>query len=162
MKRRQKLPDPERPYYGFRLVERLNIASIAGLSTAMTGYLWANRLLPVSLAHRAEAEINALFAIWAAALLYSLARPAKRAWIELLWFAAALLALLPVLNALTTRRPLWRSLADDDWVYAGFDLMMWALAALHAALAVRTARHRPRTEAAGKPRVNVLATQEDA
>ncbi|TDG08138.1 PepSY domain-containing protein [Paraburkholderia guartelaensis] len=162
VKRRQKLPDPERPYFGFRFVERLNIASIAGLSIAMTGYLWANRLLPVSLMHRAEAEINAFFAIWAATLFYALARPAKRAWIELLWFASALLALLPVLNALTTQRPLWRSLANGDWVYAGFDLMMWALAALHAALAIRTARHRPSAKAAGKRRVSALAAQEDA
>ena len=45
VKRRQKLPDPDRPYFGFRLVERLNIASIAGLSIAMTAFLWANRLL---------------------------------------------------------------------------------------------------------------------
>ncbi|WP_322028361.1 PepSY-associated TM helix domain-containing protein [Paraburkholderia sp. J76] len=162
VKRRQKLPDPERPYFGFRLVERLNIASIAGLSIAMTGYLWANRLLPVSLANRAEAEINAFFAIWAVTLLYALARPAKRAWIELLWFAAALLALLPVVNALTTQRPLWRSLADGDWVYAGFDLMMLALAALHAALAVRTARHRQRAKVAGKRGESALAAQEDA
>ena len=46
VKRRQKLPDPERPYFGFRVVERLNIASIAGLSIAMTAFLWGNRLLP--------------------------------------------------------------------------------------------------------------------
>lgn len=166
VKRRQKLPDPARPYFGFRLVERLNIASIAGLSIAMTAYLWANRLLPIALANRADAEINVFFAIWAATLLYALARPAKRAWIELLWCAAALLALLPVLNAITTQRPFWHSVAVGDWVYAGFDLMMWAFAALHAALAVRTARHRPRVKAAGKKarksRAGALREQEDA
>jgi uncharacterized iron-regulated membrane protein len=160
VKRRQKLPDPQRPHFGFRLVERLNIASIAGLSIAMTSYLWANRLLPVSLAHRAEAEINVFFAIWAAALLHALVRPAKRAWIELLWTAAALLALLPVLNAFTTSRPLWRSVADGDWVYAGFDLMMWALAASHAALAMRTARHRPRVKAVDERKPVALVQQE--
>jgi uncharacterized iron-regulated membrane protein len=160
VKRRQKLPDPERPYFGFRLVERLNIASIAGLSIAMTGFLWANRLLPVALTHRADAEVNVFFAVWVATLFYALARPAKRAWIELLWVAAALLALLPVLNALTTQRPLWRSLAEGDWVYTGFDLMMWALAALHAALALRTARHRPREKAVEKRRVVSLVQQE--
>jgi uncharacterized iron-regulated membrane protein len=161
VKRRQKLPDPTRPHFGFRLVERLNIASIAGLSIAMTGFLWANRLLPVSLAHRADAEINAFFAIWAATLFYAFARPAKRAWIELLWCAAAALALLPALNAFMTPRPLWRSIANGDWVYAGFDLMMWALAALHAVLAVRTARHRPR-EKASKRRTLAIAQEEDA
>ncbi|KAF1026293.1 MAG: hypothetical protein GAK40_01270 [Burkholderia plantarii] len=136
VKRRQSLPDPERPYFGFRLVERLNIAAIAGLSIAMTAYLWGNRLLPTGLAHRSDMEVHVFFAVWGATLLYAIARPARRAWIELLWLATALLALLPVLNVLTTDRPFWHSLASGDWVYTGFDLMMWAFAALHALLAV--------------------------
>jgi len=140
VKRRTKLPDPQRPHVGFRLVERLNVASIAGLSVAMTGFLWANRLLPLAVEARAEAEINLFFAVWAATLVYAIVRPARRAWIELLWLATALLALLPVLNAMTTPRPLWHSVATGDWVYAGFDLVTWAFAALHAALAIRTAR----------------------
>jgi hypothetical protein len=144
VKRRAKLPDPERPYFGLRLVGRLNIAAIAGLSVAMTAFLWGNRLLPVDLSARASREIDLFFVAWAATLLYALVRPAKRAWVELLWLAAALLALLPVLNALTTNRPLWRSIATGDWVFAGFDLMMWALAALHAMLALRTAKHAGR------------------
>lgn len=150
VKRRQKLPDPARPYLGFRLVERLNIASIAGLSVAMTSFLWGNRLLPVGIAARDEAEINVFFTVWAATLLYAMMRPAKRAWIELLWLAAAMLALLPVLNALTTDRPFWRSIARGDWVFAGFDLMMLAFALLHASLALRVTHHRPRVKAALK------------
>lgn len=149
VKRRQKLPDPDRPYFGFRLVERLNIAAIAGLSVAMTAFLWGNRLLPVDLAARGSREIDLFFAVWAGTLLYALARPARKAWIELLWLAAALLALLPGLNALTTQRPFWHSVATGDWVYAGFDLMMWALAALHAVLAWRTMRHTGRARRAG-------------
>ncbi len=114
LKRRQKLPDPARPYFGFWLVERLNIANIAGLSVAMTGYLWANRLLPLALGSRADAEVNVFFAVWGATFLYAFARPAKRAWIELLWLAVALFALTPVLNALMTQRPLWPSIAQGD------------------------------------------------
>lgn len=151
VKRRAKLPDPARPYFGFRLVERLNIAAIAGLSIAMAGMLWANRLLPLDLAARAEWEIHAFFIVWGGALAWALARPARRAWIELLWLAAAALALLPVLNALTTDRPLWRSLAEGDWVFAGLELTLIALACLHAALAVRAARHQPKTKPARKP-----------
>jgi len=90
------------------------------------------------------------FAVWGATLLHAFVRPAKRAWIESLWLATALLAFLPVLNALTTDRPLWRSIEQGDWVFAGFDLMMWAFAALHAALALRVARHRPCVKPAGK------------
>ena len=42
-------------------------------------------------------------------------------------------------DALTTQRPLWHSLAQGDWVFAGVDFMCWALAVLHAVLAMRTA-----------------------
>jgi hypothetical protein len=150
VKRRQKLADPARPYVGFWLVERLNIASIAGLSIAMTSFLWGNRLLPLGIAARDDAEVNVFFAMWGATLLYAFVRPARRAWIELLWLATAMLAFVPALNALTTNRPLWRSIAQGDWVFAGFDLMMWAFALLHAALAIRVTRHRPRTKPVGK------------
>ncbi|WP_422650036.1 PepSY domain-containing protein [Cupriavidus sp. H18C1] len=162
VKRRQKLPDPERPYFGFWLVERLNIAAIAGLSVAMTAMLWANRLLPAELAARGAWEIHLFFIAWAATLLVALLRPARKAWIELLWLGAALLALLPVLNALTTDRGLWRSVADGDWVFAGFDLMMWALAALHAMLALRTARHRPRIKPARRTRASTATATTSA
>ena len=140
VKRRQKLPDPDRPYFGFRLVERLNIASIAGLSIAMTAFLWVNRLLPHPLEGRADWEIHAFFIVWALTLLHALVRPARSAWVEQLWAASALLFLLPVLNALTTQRPLWHSLVEGDWIFAGMDIMCWALALLHAVLAMRTAR----------------------
>ena len=151
VKRRQKLPDPARPYFGFHVVERLNIAGIAGLSVAMTGFLWANRLLPATLADRANWEIHAFFIVWGLTLAHAVLRPAKRAWVEQLWLGAALLALLPVLNAVTTHRPLWRSLGEGDWVFIGMDAMCWALAALHAVLAVRTDRHQPMLRPARKP-----------
>lgn len=153
VKRRRKLADPERPHWGFRLVERLNIAAIAGLSIAMTAYLWANRLLPLATPHRAAAEVEVFFAAWCAALVHAVLRPARRAGIELLWLAAAAMALLPALNALTTRRPFWHSVATHDWVYAGFDLTMWAFAALHAMFAICAARHRPGPQAMRAPRV---------
>src|SRR3546814_9535947 len=135
VKRRRRLPDPDRPHFGFRLVERLNIAAVAGLSIAMTSFLWANRLLPQAMAGRAGWEIHVFFIVWALALLHAVLRPAKQAWVEQLWTGAALLALLPVLGAVITQRPLWHSLSEGDWVFAGIELMFWALAALHAALA---------------------------
>ncbi|WP_398478285.1 PepSY-associated TM helix domain-containing protein [Tardiphaga sp.] len=165
VKRRQKLPDPQRPYFGFRLVERLNIASIAGLSIAMTAFMWGNRLLPTTLAGRSNWEVDLFFIVWAATLLHAVLRPAKAAWVEQLWAAAALLALLPVLNAVTTQRPLWHSLAQGDWIFAGIDLMCWVLAALHVALALRTARHRvkaPAKRKAARPSAMVVASGEAA
>ncbi|RJF74386.1 PepSY-associated TM helix domain-containing protein [Rhodopseudomonas palustris] len=163
VKRRQKLPDPAHPYFGFRLVERLNIASIAGLSIAMTAFLWANRLLPLPMPDRAFWEIHVFFIVWGVTLLHALLRPAKAAWREQLWAATVLLALVPVLNAATTQRPLWRSLADGDWAFAGVELMCCALALLHAVLAIRTARHGTRSRDEAPPRgVGAIATSEAA
>src|SRR5690606_33976884 len=38
--------------FGHRLVEVLNIGTVAGLPLAIAGYFWANRLLPAELAQR--------------------------------------------------------------------------------------------------------------
>ncbi len=161
VKRRAKLPDPEKPYFGFRLVERLNIAAIAGLPVAMTAFFWLNRLLPLSTAQRAAWEIHGFFIIWAGTLAWALMRPAKRAWVELFWLAATLMVLLPVLNVFTTDRSLFKSLRNGDWLFAGFDLAMLVFAALHAYLAMRTARHQPRTKPVRKKR-SALATRASA
>jgi hypothetical protein len=92
------------------------------------------------MAGRADWEIHTLFAVWLAALFYALARPLARAWIELLWLASAAYLAVPVLNVLTTDRHLGRSLASGDWVFAGFDLTMLALAAAWAWMAVKLRR----------------------
>ncbi|RYF54524.1 MAG: PepSY domain-containing protein, partial [Comamonadaceae bacterium] len=164
VKRRARLPDPDRPYFGFWLVERLNIAAIAGLSIGMAGMLWANRLLPLGLAERRDWEIHAMFIAWGATLLWAFARPARKAWVELLWAGAAVLALLPLVNALTTERNLWVSLRSGDWVFAGLELTLLALAAAHAALAVRTARFKPKArpvrKTAAKPAAAVAPLHE--
>ena len=151
VKRRQKLPDPDKPYFGFRVVERLNIAAIAGLPLAMAAMLWANRLLPMDLDKRAEWEVHVMFIVWATTLAHAVLRPAKRAWIELFWLGAAAMVLLPVLNAVTTDRPIWRSVAQGDWVFVGVEAMFWVLGALLAWLAIRTAR-APKMKALVKKR----------
>jgi len=157
VKRRQKLGDPARPHFGFRLVEKLNIASIAGLSIAMAGFLWGNRLLPQGMAERTAWEVHVFFILWALTLAHAMLRPSRRAWIEQFWVGAAALALLPVLSALTTDRPLWRSLAQGDWVFVGFELMLWVLSGLHVWLAVRTARHQgPKRRVARAPSAPVV------
>lgn len=132
-------------HFGMRLVEALNVATIAGLPLAMAAFFWANRLLPLAMANRADWEFNCLFAVWLAGLFYALGRPLRRAWIELLWAASAAFALIPLLNALTTDRHLGKSLPQGDWVIAGFDLTMLALGSAFAFVAVKvTRRLKPR------------------
>jgi len=125
---------------GLRVVERLNIASVAGLSIAMSAFLWGNRLLPVDMTQRAAWEIHLFFIVWLLALGHAMLRPVAKAWFEQWCTAAVLLALLPVLNALTSERNLFASIRSGDWVFAGVDLTVLALAGLHAVLAVRSWR----------------------
>ncbi|MEZ2299886.1 PepSY-associated TM helix domain-containing protein [Variovorax sp. RCC_210] len=106
----------------YRLVEALNVAAIAGLALACVGYLWANRLLPVGLAHRADRELQVFFALWAVALLHAFVRQPARAWREQLAALAALCLLLPALNLLTTGDHLLAQWLRGDWESAGVEM----------------------------------------
>lgn len=125
---------------GLRLVEILNVATLAGLPLGLAAYFWANRLLPVTMADRAAWEFHALFLVWAWSFLFATWRPLKRAWLELLWLTAAAYALIPVLNVLTTDRHLGITLPYGDWGLAGFDLTMFGLAATFAYIAIKMKR----------------------
>lgn len=142
VKRRSKLPDPSRPHFGFRLVEKLNIATIAGFPIGIATYFLANRLLPLQMTDRADHEIDSLFLAWLAVLLWSLVRPAARAWPEMLGLAAALFAAVPLVNAVTTARGLPVSLLAGDWLFVSFDLVMLLLALGFAMAARKAARKR--------------------
>jgi uncharacterized iron-regulated membrane protein len=88
-----RLPKPGVGHpWSLRLVEGLNIATIAGLPMAIAAYFLANRLLPVGLADRAAWEIRAFFAVWLAVALIAPFRPRVRAWPDMLSAAAALYA----------------------------------------------------------------------
>ena len=130
----------QRREFGFRLVECLNIGTIAGLPLAVAVYFWANRLLPADFAGRRDWEAHAMFIAWGLALLYPALRPTLQAWIEELWLAAAAFVLLPVLNMLTTARHLGVTLPAGDTVLAGFDLTMLAVGGFFALAACKVRR----------------------
>ncbi|MET1068809.1 MAG: PepSY-associated TM helix domain-containing protein [Pseudomonas prosekii] len=108
--------------FELRLVEVLNIASMSGLVIAVAVFFWANRLLPIGLAERADWEVNSFFIAWGLSLLHALLRRGRAAWVEQLALAALLFCAVPLLNALTTAHHLGVSLAQGDWAMAGFDL----------------------------------------
>ncbi len=141
-------------HFGLRLVENLNVATLAGLPLAVAAYFWANRLLPVALADRPAWEFHSLFAVWLGSFFYAMARPLGRAWVELLWAACAGYALVPLVNALTTDKHLGQTLAHGDWALAGVDLTMWGLAGIFALMAVKLAR---RLRPADMPQARPLA-----
>jgi len=126
--------------WGVGLAEWLNVSVIVGLPVAIAAYFWANRLLPVTMAERAEWETHCLFLTWGWLFLYAALRPRQRSWVEILWLAAAAFGLIPLLNWLTTDKHLGTTLAAGDWVLAGFDLTMLALAAVFGAMALKLQR----------------------
>ncbi|CAL4869275.1 hypothetical protein MMA231_03566 (plasmid) [Asticcacaulis sp. MM231] len=142
-KRRLKLPDPARPHFGFKLVEKLNIGFIAGFPTGIAVYFLANRLLPLGMTARADWEIHSLFIAWVAVLVWAFARPTKRGWVEAMSACAGLFALVPVVNAITTPRGLIHSLFSGDILFLSFDVLMLLTAAAYALAAWKTARHKP-------------------
>lgn len=99
VKRRERAPLS----IGNRLLERLNVGGLVGVPIGMVAFLIANRLLPLSMAARAEAEVSV--ALWSAgaALLLGLILPPTLGWPLLM----GLLALLCVLAA--TLGPVWTS-----------------------------------------------------
>ncbi|MGE8569808.1 MAG: PepSY-associated TM helix domain-containing protein [Achromobacter sp.] len=141
-KRRQKArPQDTREAFSLRLVDGLNAGTIAGVVFGVAAFFLANRLLPVDLPGRQLWESRAFFSAWALSLVYAFLFQ-HRKWQDLLAIAAAALALVPVVNALTTSRHLGVSLPEGDWVMAGFDLTCLASAVLFAWMSRKAARAR--------------------
>lgn len=157
VKRRERLPDPTRPHFGFRVVERLNVAVIGGLPLGIAAMFWANRLLDTGMKGRGAWEGHVLFLAWlAAAVLSFTARPA-RAWPLLLGLTGAALVALPLYDMVWTTRGLLRDVAAGDGVLAGIDAAMLVIGLALLLVARRVARHRPATRPA---RRNHMVTTE--
>lgn len=122
VKRRQKQLKAGRMSFGHALVERLNIAMIAGLPLAIAVYFWANRLISADFANRANWEVHSLYITLLLCFIYALGRPIVRAWIEILSLASLAYLLLPVLNLLTTDRHLGVTLLHTDFALASIDI----------------------------------------
>lgn len=124
------------------LAARLNVGAVTGVPIAILSFLYANRLLPIQMSGRAEAEVSAFFWAWGAALLFAILRPPQRAWREAFAFMALSAAALPFLSFGLTGRGLWAAVAAQDWLFTGFDLILFALAAFALTIA-RKARATP-------------------
>lgn len=152
VKERQAHQKAGRIGFGLRLVDVLNLGTLAGLPVAMAGFLWLNRLLPAGLPGRAAWETDGFFILWGLCLLHAAFRPHRRGWVEQLAAGGLLGLLLPVLNALTTGSHLGTTLPAGAWMLAGLDLTVCALGAALMASAVYLARRRAPEARARKPR----------
>jgi uncharacterized iron-regulated membrane protein len=125
---------------GYYLVDRLNIAVIAGFPLAFGAFFWSNRLLPAAFAFRSDWEINILFATWGMAFMHAFLRPSAQAWKEQLGLAAALYMLLPALDAVTAGRFLAQAWKIGNAAHLGFDATAAVVGLFFAHAAVRASR----------------------
>lgn len=136
------------------MVDSLNAAMIAGLPLALAAWLWGNRLIPTSIANRAEREMDLFFAVWLAALILAFGRPVRRVWTEQLAAAGALCMALPLLNFATTGEWAGVYVRQGDWSRAGVEFTAVALGLGVATIALKTARHaRQPSDGRGVPRM---------
>jgi len=111
-----------KPHLGHAIVERLNITGIGGLLLAIASYFCANRLLPVTLGDRADAEVIVFLITWFIVLCLSLfIRPIKL-WVALLAMTGASLCLLPFLDFFVNHHWLIQAIEHRNWLYLGADI----------------------------------------
>lgn len=140
LKRRAKALAAGRLGFGHGLVERLNLATIAGLPVAIAVFFWANRLLPVGLTDRGDWEVYGFLYAWGVMLLHPLVRPIMQAWHEQLWLGGVLYLLLPALDALTAGPHLQAAWLQRNWAHLGFNAAMLVLGLFLIAAARRVGR----------------------
>ncbi|MGN0937455.1 PepSY-associated TM helix domain-containing protein [Acinetobacter amyesii] len=128
--------------FGYRTVEVTNIAAIIGLPIACAAFFYANRFIPAQFENRSELEIRSFFIVWLLTPIYAMFRTHRQAWLELLAFATAIFALLPIVNFMTGGQPLWNTMANGQWMIASFDLAMWLLAILFAYSFYKVKKHK--------------------
>jgi len=146
-----RLPKPgERSLPGLRLVQALNVGTVAGLPGAIAAYFLANRLIPGGLAGRAEWEIRVFFATWLVMALVPLALRERQAWRSGLSSASVLFLAVPVVDALATGRQPATSWWSGNAVFLGFDAAMLGLAAVLAFAAYKLARYESRRRAVSR------------
>lgn len=134
---------------GYRLVERLNVATIAGLPVAIAVYFCANRFVPLGIPQRPEMEIKFFFIAWLVCAIHATVRPHRNAWIEQMAIGAGLFFVIPILNAFTGGRVLWSSIYHQQWMVASVDIACVVMGSL---LAWSVYKLQTKPAAATKPR----------
>ncbi|MDH2432080.1 PepSY-associated TM helix domain-containing protein [Pokkaliibacter sp. MBI-7] len=155
----QKLRPGQRKPFALRLLEVLNVGSIAGILIGLAVYFWANRLLPVTLENRRSWEINLFLISWGLTYLHALLRTHQQAWVEQLSLAGALTLTLPVLNGMTGGMSLLHSLSAGQWQVASFDLCALLLGGMYLYAAQKTHGYQPRP-ATARPQASRITNAE--
>ncbi len=140
-KKRRYVEFAQAPLTSAHIIERLNTATVAGLLLSIAALFWLNRILPLPLVERSVWEVRGFFFVWSVSLIHSLLRRNLLvSWQEQLYTAALLLAILPVVNAITTDSHLFVTIPGGNWAVAGVDLTSMAAGILLGVLARHIAR----------------------
>ena len=127
VKRRSKALKTGGGTFVYRFTEGLNLSCLLGLPAGVSVYLLANRLIPEEMSDRAMWEVNALFITWGLFTLYgvgkAILKKADFAWVSLTYITATFYALVPFVNAVTTKHNIIFSLKQQNWVFVGVDLL---------------------------------------
>ena len=125
---REKNKQSTSPSFGLKLVEGLNLATLMGLPLATVGYFYANRLLPLGLAERANKEVAVFFIVWAFTAVIAVFKRNTVTWYQLAIVNAGAWFLLPVVNSLMVSGHTFAYLRAQQWVLFGFDVVCWVVA----------------------------------
>lgn len=117
---RERVKRLKQPHWGYALVTRLNVVSIAGLFIAIFSYFIANRLLPLQLENRADAEISVFLWVWLLALIHGLSRKQTKLWQEQFLCASILAVSVSVIDILTEPQRVLMALTSFDSTYLTF------------------------------------------
>ena len=109
-------------HIGHVIVERLNIAAISGLPFAIVAFFLSNRLIPIAIENRADAEIQVFLWAWLVCLCHSAIRPPRKAWIEQLFITAICCYLLPVIDVYQDSQRLINAIYQLNATYLTFTL----------------------------------------
>jgi len=131
-KRRARLPQGR---VGVRLIATLSASLITGLPLATLAMLAANRLLPETLAERAEWEVITFCAAWLIATLHAVfgvyrSAECRAPWREQCAAIAALSVAAVLLNGWSTGDHPLRALAEGKWAVVGVDAVLLLTALL--------------------------------
>jgi len=121
---KMRLPKPHTRKLSYYLVERLNIASIAGLILAIGGYFLANRLLPLNLNERAAMEVQVFLWLWFVAVVHGFLRKANLAWREQLIVAAVTYMAVFLVDILQDHRRIVDAVSQTNLPYLSFAAAM--------------------------------------
>jgi len=115
------------------------------LLIAIAAFFWANRLLPVSFAQRADWEVQMFFIAWGLSLLHAMLRRGRQAWVEQLAATDLLCLTFTLIYLITTGELLFAALVRGDGEMAGLGLCAIAFGLIFGA-ALRHLQRRSASE----------------